>query len=35
MAAIITGLEFAFYNDLDFVLYVEQDALSYGKGFMN
>jgi hypothetical protein len=35
MAAIIIGLEFALHNDVDFVLYVEQDALIYGKDFLD
>jgi hypothetical protein len=35
MAAIIIGLEFALHNDVDFVLYVEQDALVYGKDFLD
>jgi hypothetical protein len=30
MAAIILGLEYALHNDVDMVLYVEQDALVYG-----
>lgn len=31
MAAIIMGLEFALHNDVDMFLYVEQDALVFGK----
>jgi hypothetical protein len=34
MAAMILGLDFALHNDVDFFLYVEQDALVYGKGFI-
>lgn len=30
MAAIILGLEFALHNDVDMMIYVEQDALVYG-----
>jgi hypothetical protein len=30
MAAIILGMEYAVYNDVEFFLYVEQDALIYG-----
>lgn len=34
MASILVGLEFSLLNDVDFFLYVEQDALVYGKGFV-
>jgi len=34
MAAIISGLEFALFNDVDMVLYIEQDALVYGAGIV-
>jgi hypothetical protein len=34
MAAIIIGLEFALHNDVDFFIYVEQDALVYGADFV-
>lgn len=34
MASVIVGLEFALLNDVDFFLYIEQDALTYGKGFV-
>jgi len=34
MASILVGLEFALLNDVDFFLYVEQDAIVYGKGFI-
>jgi len=34
MAAMMIGMEFALHNDVDFFLYVEQDALVYGKGFV-
>jgi len=35
MASVILGLEFALHNDVDFFLYIEQDALVYGKGFLD
>ena len=31
MAAIILGLEFALHNDVEMFLYVEQDALVFGR----
>lgn len=34
MASVILGLEFALHNDVDLFLYVEQDALIYGDGFV-
>jgi hypothetical protein len=34
MASVIVGLEFALLNDVDYFLYIEQDALIYGKGFL-
>lgn len=34
MASVILGLEYALLNDVDFFLYVEQDALVYGDGFV-
>lgn len=34
MASVIIGLEFSLLNDVDFFLYVEQDALIYGKNFI-
>jgi len=34
MASVILGLEFALHNDVDFFLYVEQDALVYGADFV-
>jgi hypothetical protein len=35
MASVILGLEFALHNDVDIFLYVEQDALVYGNGFID
>jgi hypothetical protein len=34
MASVILGLEYALLNDVDFFLYIEQDALTYGKDFV-
>ena len=34
MAALILGLEYALFNDVDMVLYIEQDALVYGAGIV-
>lgn len=34
MAAIIIGLEYALHNDVDYIIYVEQDALIYGDKFV-
>jgi hypothetical protein len=34
MAAIVMGLEFALHNDVDMMLYVEQDALLYGDAIL-
>jgi hypothetical protein len=34
MAAIIMGLEFALHNDVEMMLYIEQDALVYGKAII-
>jgi hypothetical protein len=34
MAAIIIGMEFALHNDVDYFLYIEQDALIYGNDFV-
>jgi hypothetical protein len=35
MAAIIMGLEFALHNDVELFLYVEQDALVFGKDIVD
>ena len=34
MAAIMLSMEYALFNDVDMFLYVEQDALLYGKGIL-
>lgn len=34
MASVIIGLEYALLNDVDFFLYIEQDALTYGEDFV-
>ncbi len=34
MASVILGMEYAMYNDVDFFVYVEQDALIYGDGLI-
>lgn len=35
MASVVIGLEYALLNDVEFFLYIEQDALTYGKGFVD
>lgn len=35
MSAIIIGLEFALHNDVEFFIYIEQDALIYGDNFVD
>lgn len=35
MAAIIMGMEYALYSGVDYYIYVEQDALIYGDGFLS
>lgn len=34
MVAIISIMEYALYNDVDYILYIEQDALIYGDKFI-
>lgn len=34
-ASVLVGLEYALTNDLDYFLYVEQDALVFGDGFVD
>lgn len=34
MAAIILGMEYALYSGVDYYMYIEQDALIYGDGFI-